>query len=218
MVSNVWHHTRLRLFLLGLIASLLYGGAGWCDDVQYSLEHIPKLPIFSSLIDYREALAAGTMAPDRVAIDSVQVRTGMTELKLVGSLGSTHVEYEKPEFRSKEEQWSYLNGLLQRNNNSMHYYILAELYYHRQMTGWFKVYMWHIEGVGELRIFFVSNREIGPFRVYLLHLKVEPVSVEQVNYKKGAEGLSLVRKGKRLVEWDVDRNTVIIGGAGKRRE
>jgi len=194
------------------MAILLYGGAAWCDEEQSSLENIPKLPIFRDLVDYREALAVETLAPDRVTIDTMQIRIGMAELKLVKLLGNTYVEHEKPEFRTKEKQWSYLHGLLQRNNNSMHYYILAELYYQKQLAGWFKVYTWHLEGVGELRSFLVSDKEEGPFRVYLLHLVLEPVAVDQVNYKMGVEGLHVVRKGVRLVEWDVDKNTVIIDG------
>ena len=174
------------------------------------IDQIPRLPMFDRSVDYRQSLAGGVLAPDRIELDSGSVRTGQLEPALLETLGRQFTVIEQEEHRSRQQHWSYLRALAAKNNDSMHYYIIQHIYHHLQLSGWFKVHEWALDDL-RIRVFLVRATETETPHVWLLHVVPQPLPEGKVSYVK-SEGLALTRTGKRGVRWNVSRNTITIGG------
>jgi hypothetical protein len=173
------------------------------------VDSIPKLPESFDFIDYKSVMSGGTLMPDRIEWNSVSIRTGTVESSFRSGLPESTVVVGDVQQRSREQQWQFIRELLAASNYSMHYYILAGIYYDEQLGGWFETIDWLIDSVGSLCIHLHSNKENGPYRVWLLQLTLDPVSPERVAYA-GGPGFVLVRSGKPEVTWDVNKNRVAI--------
>ena len=156
-----------------------------------------------------ETVASGTLLPDRFNWDSLSLRTGMYETDFNSSIPDSTLVCEKPELRSREEHWKFIRELLWKNNYSMHYYILADIYYDKQLHGWFRKCEWSIDGIGKLIIYLHSEKEQEKYRVWLLQLVLDPVPPKSVKYTH-APGLSVIRLGEPEMHWDFDKNQVFV--------
>jgi hypothetical protein len=178
------------------------------NDAAVPVDLIPRLAMFESPVDYRESLRCGTLAPDAVVIDSVRIHTAMPEPQLLQALGDEYSLRELETFRSRHQQWDYLRRMASQHDDSMHYYIIAHIYYDRQLSGWFKVYDWRFEDV-LLRAHLWRPRETDSSRIWLIHAVMDTLSGEQVSYLEG-DHLALIRRGRRVAKWDVQRNELMI--------
>ena len=185
----------------GAVMPLRQAGAGSCFDRD--------LFSWDKEVDYRRALASGTLAPKRVVIRGRTVSTGLSEAALGRVLGPEFRVAENWSKRDAEQQCDYLRKLGLSNNNSMHYYILEEQN-RRRLSGSFRVCEWTLTGVGTLRAFVHRPADSAVAHAYLLHLVMSPVPGETASYVKGPP-VRLVRAGPPRVEWDVERNLVAIG-------
>jgi hypothetical protein len=196
-------------FVILTVAANTVAFAG--DSTLVPINQIPKLPEIFEPIDYKGILANGTLFPDRVLVDTISVTVGATEPYLKSHIKDTSMRVMPAQFHTREEQWQFIRELAYKNKTSMHYYILSEIYYDHQLFGWFKSYVWPVPGVGKLQAYLNSKTEKGTYRVWLLALKLDSLSVEKVKFKTASQaGLSLVRIGGREVEWETDKNRVIV--------
>ena len=170
---------------------------------------IPKLVMFDRNVDYKKTLVAGVLAPERIEIGTVSISVHRAEAALTGALGAQFAVIEQEQHRNREQQWAYLRALAAENDDSMHYYIIEHIYYDLQLSGWFKVHEWTLDDL-KIRAFLLRATETGTWRVWLLHVLPKPVPEGNVSYAK-SEALALVRTGKRVVQWNVSTNTVVIG-------
>ena len=196
--------------LLSICAVLLITvGAGTAaDSTRLPLDSIPKLSESFELGDYKMIAQSGTLFPDKIGWDSVWLKTGMRDDKLVPHMPDS-LTHEKGVYRTRDQQFQFIRELLYKNNFSMHYYILADIYYHRQLFGWFKTYVWPIAGVGRALFHLQAGSETGTYTVWLIELQLEPISADSVVFTQG-DTLAVTREGNPRVEWNIDRNAVAI--------
>ena len=180
------------------------------DSTLTPLEQIPKLPESFDLADYKQLFAGGTLLPDRVTWDTISIRVGMSETGLKSCLPDSGRFEMSTQARTRREQWAILREILAHANYSMHYYILAGIYYDQQLSGWFREYRWTLDGVGDLTVHLHSEDPDGGYRVWLIQLPLVPTGVENLTYQP-PPGLVLVRSGDRPVEWNIDRNSLTLG-------
>lgn len=179
------------------------------DSLLTPIDSIPKLPESFELVDYKAVFTGGTLLPDRITVDSISLATGMLEAGIPKRLRDSIEVGEEPHQRTRKEQWEFVRGLLAQNNSSMHYYILADVYYNKQLDGWFKTRKWVLKGIGVLHIHLHAGKESGPYRAWLLRMILDPLPQQQVQYKQDPR-LVLVRPGHPEVRWDINRNRVAI--------
>lgn len=206
---------RLIKVFIAIVVSLLATGGQFSsadDSTLTPINEVPKLSESYELVNYKQVFAAGTLMPDKVGWDTVVIRTGLSEAKLVGYLPECRESLETKEQRTRQQQWQFIQELLFSSNFSMNYYILSPIYYDQQLYGWFKQCERRIDGVGNLRVYLHAEKPQDNYRIWLLELVLEPVAQEKVEYKQGP-GLVLERTGKTKLEWDVDSNCVTIGGS-----
>lgn len=178
------------------------------DSLPVPMDSIPRLPETFELIDFKDALANGVLMPDRFSLDSVRVQTGMTESALLARLPDSNRVIGTPQERTREQQWQFIRELLAKNNYSMHYYIMASIYYDRQLSGSFKTDQWTIDGVGKLTVYLHDDGKDG-YLIWLLELEMEPISADQIEYKD-KQANELVRSGSPEVIWNVRWNRVTV--------
>ena len=200
--------------IITLFVLILFQWAGCqlavaADSSKISIDNIPKLMELFEFRNYKETVASGTLLPDRFNWDSLSLRTGMYETDFNSSIPDSTLVCEKPELRSREEHWKFIRELLWKNNYSMHYYILADIYYDKQIHGWFRKCEWSIDGIGKLIIYRHSEKEQEKYRVWLLQLVLDPVPPKSVKYTH-APGLSVIRLGEPEMHWDIDKNQVFV--------
>jgi hypothetical protein len=164
--------------------------------------------MFGASVDYRESLRCGTLAPAGVVIDSVRVHTAMSEGQILEALRDNYGVKESETFRSCDQQWAYLRRMARQHDDSMHYYTISPIYYDRQLSGWFKVYDWRLEDL-LLRAYLWRPSETGQWRVWLIHADMDTLPSDRISYLE-SDHLALIRRGNRAVEWNVQRNEVII--------
>lgn len=195
-----------RYLVLYLAFLIVAPGSGWAQKVP--VDQIPKLIMFKEAVDYRETLRAGVLAPDKIEYEGLSARVYQLEPALVKALGKDYTVWETEQHRSREEQWAYLRNLFSKHDDSMHFYILSEIYYQLQLSGWFKVYEWTIFDL-TIRAYLMSPAESESARVWLLHLTCEPTPKENVSYAE-SESMVLIRLGECGVIWDVKTNMVSV--------
>ncbi len=165
--------------------------------------------MFDGFADYWGTISWGVLAPDRIKVNGSLARVHQAEPALIKVLGPEFAVFEKEEFRTREDQWSYLRKISRNNNNSMHYYIIADIYYDLHLSGWFKVFEWTIGDLSIKAFLFREDQSKTP-RVWLLHLKPDS-SAEATIHETGPEGQILVREGDRELQWTLSNNSVVIG-------
>ncbi len=179
------------------------------DSLPIPMDSIPKLSESFELTNYKTILSKRTLLPDRITVDSTLLYTGMSETAITNRSGDTIETIGKPLHRTRAEQWQHIREILVRDNSSTNYYTLADVYYNKQLYGWFKRRDRRVEGVGVIRICLHADKENGPYHVWLLQILLDPIPDGQVQYKRGS-GLILVRPGPPHVEWDINHNHVKI--------
>jgi len=181
------------------------------DTTVVDINQIPKLPeSFELGTDYKQTLASGVLLPDRIDWNDRSIRIGSSENALWDIIPDT-LEYEKDySLRTREQQWQYLRELLTANNYSMHYYILADIYYDKQLTGEFCTYTWRIDGIGQLRVHLHNKvRTQNHYKIWLLELVMDSVSLQDVDYTN-SQDLTVIRSGEPAIEWNVSKNRLTI--------
>ena len=180
------------------------------DSAAVDISLIPKLSESFDLVDYKETFAGGTVFPDRVALDGKSVATGQRETAF-NSFVADSAELDRAcSLRTREQQWQFISELLWKNNYSMHYYILSEIYYRKQLSGEFCTYTRQINGVGQLRVHLHKKLTSDEQRtIWLIELVMEAVSEDAVAFKDPT-GLTLIRSGDPIVEWDLNTNCLVI--------
>ena len=201
--------SRLIAGLALIILLVWYSGARPSDSTPTPMDSIPRLPETFEPIDFKTALANGVLLPDRIYVGAALVQTGMTESAAIARLPDTGRVLGEPEERTREQQWQYIRSLLAKNNFSMQYYILAAIYYDRQLSGRFKTDEWTIDGVGKLTLHLFEDNADDGFRIWLIQLAMEPESVDRIKYEKEQEN-ELVRSGSPEVRWNIRWNWVMI--------
>ncbi len=180
------------------------------DSAKIPIDQIPKLSeSFEIDVDYRQLLTQGFLLPDQIVWDSVTFKNGTTETYLRSKIRDSSVAVTDLGYMNRKQQWQFLSSLLAVNNFSMNYYIIAGIYYDRQIFGWFKTYHYDLKGVGRMTAYLHSASESGPYRVYLLSLSMSPVERGKVTYQKGS-AMKILRNGNPPVEWNVDTSRVTI--------
>ena len=203
-----------QLSLLGFTLVICFAGlarpgqAQEADAALTPLHGIPKLPMFDTPVDYKKTLMGGVLAPERIECGEATVRLRQSETDLTRALGTGYDVVEEERYRTREQQWEYLRALRTKNRDSMHYYILAHIYYDLQLSGWFKVHEWTLDDL-KIRAYLVRATEKATPRIWLLHLLPDSVPEDRVAYVE-AEELTLTREGVRRVRWNVGTNTVVI--------
>jgi hypothetical protein len=201
---------KITLFIIGLAVTIV-AMLGINGYAQKSHGSVPKLHIFRDCVDYKNAIARETLAPDHIIVHNGRIDTGMSEKEIIDILGAEYKIIEKYNYRTKKQQREFLNLLLSSNDNSMHYYILAHVFYDLQLQGWFKIYEWQICDV-RIWAFLVLQLKcfkIGPPFVWLFHVTMTPTEENNVKYLK-ADSLILVRHGQCDIIWNASSNTLQI--------
>jgi hypothetical protein len=200
-----------RIFGSLFVASILLmtGGYAQTDSGLTPYDQIPQLVKFKVIASYDSLIAGGTTVPDRITIDSVTIGMGTSEKNLRKRFTRAPDAEDSAVYRTRTEQWDYLQRLQRANDNTMHFYEIHGIYYEQQLSGWFKTCEWRIGGVGKIKAFLMSKSKAGAFHVWLLYLECDPIARDRISYKKGAEH-TLVRNGERVVEWDITTNRMII--------
>jgi len=156
------------------------------DSSLAPIDSIPKLSESFDLVSYKDIFIKGSLLPDKILWDTNVIRTGISETIVNDRLPDSFTVIEQVQSRTREQQWQFIRGLLLCNNYSMHYYILADIYYEKQLYGYFKTYEWVINGVGKLRVYLHAENEKDTYRVWLLRFILDAVSPDRMVYKKGA--------------------------------
>src|SRR5512147_349483 len=136
-------------------------------------------PIPTASVNYEQAFAAETLAPDSITINGKAVTTGMAKKTIEGLLGGAAIVVEDWRPRSDQEQCEYLLEVLRQHANSMHLYRLGDIKVKR-MSGLFRVAEWQLADVGTLRAFFHKASDADPDRAYLFHLTLRPIALDKV--------------------------------------
>ena len=201
--SRIW----IAIFILSMNAARAQITPSTTEGDQSRTRTVDKLMMFNESVDYERTLANGTLAPDKVWLGEHRILTGMTETALVKRMGSSYKVTEPLTSRTLDEHRAYLDDLNHQHADSMHYYILADIFYNRRLHGDFKVYEWGVQAVGRLRVYLHRSGQGVPFRTWLLHLTMDPVAPDTIEYRSGGE-FTLFRAGDRSVEWQVTTNVV----------
>jgi len=165
-------------------------------------------PIPTAAVNYEQAFAAETLAPDPITIDGKAITTGLAEKTIDSLLGGAASVVEGWRPRSDQEQCEYLLEVLRQHANSMHLYRLGDLKAKR-MSGLFRAAEWQLPGAGTLRAFFHKASDAEPDRAYLFHLTLLPVALDKVQRRKG-KSYVLTRPGVPRIEWNIETNRVSI--------
>ena len=203
--KNKLTSVMIILALIIVTISMISGHA------QRSYDMTSKLHIFRDGVDYKNALARETLAPDLIIFHDGQIKTGMSERQIIETLGSDFKIIEKYNYPTRKQQRVYLNFLLSSNDNSMHYYILADVFYDQKLEGWFRIYEWEISDVKiwAFVVLQVKWFKISPPAVWLLHAAMTPVEDSNVKYIK-SDSLILIRHGLCDIRWNASSNTLQI--------
>jgi len=201
---------RVFCFLLVALFCVGWQFSAANDSTLTPRDRVPQLSESFELLDYKELCAGGTLLPDRISRDTAAITVGMPETILEGYLPDSSEFVSTTQSRTREQQWQFIRDLLARNNFSMHYYILASIYYDKQLYGWFKEYEWYLDGIGRIRVHLHAPEQQDGYRIWLLQLVLDSIVKDSLMYKQ-PPGLVLVRTGERPLEWNIDENRVTIG-------
>jgi hypothetical protein len=171
-------------------------------------------PVTLAALSYEKAFASDTLAPGSLVVKGRLVNTGGSEKAIATILGARPDSSSEWVSRTSDQQCEYLVGLLGEHPNPMHFYKLGDLN-DRKMSGQFRVSEWKLEGVGTLRAYFHKASDSSPEQSYLYHLALVRVGSDEVHRKQGG-GYVLFRNGPPRIEWDVDRNRIVIGSEARR--
>jgi len=179
------------------------------DSIKFPIEQIPKLPESFETVDYKTIFTDGTLLPDRITWGESSVKMGMSETALADILPDNVEISDTVQYRSREQQWQFIRGLLSANNFSMHYYTLVDTYYNKQLYGWFKTYEWEIDNVGTACTYLHSKEHGSGYHIWLIELDLDPIEPEKVKYLKSPK-LAIEKSGEATVQWDISNNQVMI--------
>lgn len=188
---------------------LLFSLASAEETAPVPIEQIPKLPESFQFIDYRDLLAGGTLLPDRVSFDSIAIQTGQSDAHIRAVLPDSAAIAINEVARTREQQWEFLRSMLYHNNYSMHYYMLAGLYYDRQLYGWFKTYEWRVAGTGVICVHLNRAEENDRYRVWLIEMSLDAIPRDSVRYES-PPAQTVVRNGDTIITWKLDKNRIFI--------
>jgi hypothetical protein len=159
------------------------------------------------LEDYRANLAKGYFPPDKVVIGNRTFKVGKSESSLNLPNDSLCHVTEAPVERTREENNQYLSDLLRAMPTTTHYYVLYPL---ADQQGWFKVVEYNNHDCISIRIFLRAATKEGPYRVYLIHVKMPEIPQSEVSLKSTKTGLIATRKDRPAAKWNIVRNSLEI--------
>jgi hypothetical protein len=201
------------LLVFGLILSgiMILKSPVYCldDSTLTPYDQIPEIYRPAIIANYDSLLAEGTVSPCKIMIDSVAIGMGTSEANLLKRLKDYPKIQDSAVYRTREEQWKYIQHLLIINCNTMYFYDIYPAYYNDQMKGWFKTFAFTIAGVGKIRAFLHCKSKNSTFSIWFLQVEMDRTARENVNMKKG-KGYILERKGERVVVWNIDKDHVLI--------
>ena len=161
-----YNYLYLLIITLALLPRISFPDTtATCDTTLLDIADIPKLSESYNLVNYRSVFAHGSLLPDKIYCDSFSVATGMTLTRLKRIMPDLEPLEPVPVFRPREQQWGYLAKLLYENYNSMFYYILADIYYGKQLCGYFTTYRWHLDNTGYFDIHLFAPEQDGTYTI-----------------------------------------------------
>jgi hypothetical protein len=206
METTMGNYIKLRLLVRFVLVAFTVAFASSAVAIESEQLCWRDYPIPTDAVNYEEAFASGTLAPESITINTKVLRLGMTESDLRQIVGLNSTEAEDWQERTAQQQCEYLLEILRKHPNSMHLYILGGLKLKR-MSGLFRVSEWQLPRIGQLLVFFYKPYQTSVETAYLFHLTLLLATSGSVKHEK----VEILKKvGTPQITWDIATNRILI--------